>query len=237
MTAVDPCHAQKDRLLLVEDDHAIGAVLVEGLQREGFELTWARDGEDGYAQLATKKPRVLILDWMLPKQDGVKLLQRARQAGIGCPTLFLTARDQVSDRVAGLEAGADDYLCKPFAFAELLARVRALLRRQTAARELWCANLRLDTVSHVASRAGKPIDLTAREYALLEFLMRNKTETITRDMLARDVWKVTQRATPIYNVIDVHIARLRRKLEADDPSRLLHTMRGIGFCLSEKEPW
>lgn len=111
------------------------------------------------------------------------------------------------------------------------------MRRHTATEELCCGNLRLDTVSHLASRGGKSIDLTAREYALLEFLMRNQGETITRDMLARDVWKVRQRATPIHNVIDVHIAHLRRKLEADDPSRLLHTMRGIGFCLSEKEPW
>lgn len=170
---------------------------------------------------------MLILDWMLPEENGVLLLQRGRAAGIACPALFLTARDQIEDRVAGLEAGADDYLCKPFAFAELLARIRALLRRGIQVSDLSCGDLHVDTVNRSVRRGTTILELTVREYALLEFLFRHKNETITRDMLAREVWRITQRATPIDNVIDVHLARLRRKLEFDGRPRLLHTVRGI----------
>lgn len=226
-----------DRLLIIEDDEAIGSTLLQGLRHESFEVRWARDGRQGYAELMEDAPDVLILDWMLPEEDGVSLLQRARAAGIPCPTLFLTARDQIADRVAGLEAGADDYLCKPFAFAELLARIKALLRRGMPLSDLNCGDLHIDTVNRSVRRGMATIDLTVREYAVLEFLLRHKNETITRDMLARDVWKITQRATPIDNVIDVHVARLRRKLETDNRPRLLHTVRGIGYCISEDEPW
>lgn len=226
-----------DRLLLIEDDDAIGSALVQGLRHESFDVRWARDGKRGYAELITDTPDVLILDWMLPEGDGVSLLQRGRAAGVACPALFLTARDQVADRVAGLDAGADDYLCKPFAFAELLARIKALLRRGMPVSELTCGNLYIDTVSRTVRRGSTVLDLTLREYAVLEFLLRHKNETITRDMLAREVWKITQRATPIDNVIDVHVARLRRKLEFDNRPRLLHTVRGVGYCISENEPW
>ena len=226
-----------DRLLISEDDEAIGSTLLQGLRHESFHVRWARDGRQGYAELTQDVPDVLILDWMLPEEDGVSLLQRGRAAGITCPTLFLTARDQIADRVAGLEAGADDYLCKPFAFAELLARIKALLRRSVPLAELSCGDLHIDTVSRSVRRGMTTLDLTVREYAVLEFLLRHKNETITRDMLARDVWKITQRATPIDNVIDVHVARLRRKLESDVRPRLLHTVRGIGYCISENKPW
>lgn len=226
-----------DRILLIEDDLAIGSALLQGLRQECYDVVWMRDGKKGLAELIGNVPDVLILDWMLPERDGVSLLQHARAAGITCPALFLTARDQVTDRVAGLEAGADDYLCKPFAFAELLARIRALLRRGTISSDLVCADLHMDTVNRTVRRGASFLDLTAREHALLEFLLRHRDETITRDMLSRDVWKISQRATPIDNVIDVHIARLRRKLEINGRPRLLHTVRGVGYCMSEREPW
>lgn len=228
---------QPQQILLVEDDHAIGAAVCEGLQREGYSTCWARDGAEGLCRLQQEKPQAMILDWMLPKQDGITLLQRARASGIACPTLFLTARQEVEDRVTGLEVGADDYLCKPFAFAELLARVRVLLRRQVFLPELSCGDLHVDTIERVVTRAGTRIDLTGREYALLEFFLRHKGEAVSREMIAVEVWKVSQRATPLDNVIDVQVARLRRKLESPNPTRLLHTLRGVGFCMSEREPW
>lgn len=226
-----------NRLLLIEDDEAIGSTLLEGLRYESFNVRWARDGKQGYAELTREIPDVLIVDWMLPEEDGVSLLQRGRAAGIVCPALFLTARDQVADRVAGLEAGADDYLCKPFAFAEFLAKITGLLRRGIPVSDLRCSDLHIDTVSRSVRRGTETLELTVSEYAMLEFLLRHKNETITRDMLAREVWQITQRATPIDNVIDVHVARLRRKMESDNRPRLLHTVRGIGYCISESEPW
>lgn len=226
-----------EKILLIEDDYSVGRAVVEGLGREGYQVRWARDGEQGYAWLCSTQPRLLILDWMLPYRDGVSLLKSARKAGNTVPTLFLTARVELVDRIDGLEAGADDYLCKPFAFAELLARVRALLRRQRADRVLQCADLILDTYNRNARRGKILIELTGREYALLAFFLLQQKEVITRDMLARDVWKVVERATPIHNVIDVQIARLRRKLEEGGRPRILHTLRGIGFYLSDKEIW
>jgi DNA-binding response OmpR family regulator len=154
------------------------------------------------------------------------------------PVLVLTARDTIQDRVAGLDSGADDYLVKPFAFAELLARIRALVRRGRAAEapKLGAADLDMDLITRRVTRAGRPVELTVREFELLEYLLRHQGQVVSRDTLARDVWKETARSTPLDNVIDVHIARLRRKVDADYPARLIHTVRGVGFMLREGEP-
>jgi len=224
-------------ILLIEDDFAIGSTLSSGLSKEHFLVTWERDGKSGYESLFANQPQLLILDWMLPNMDGLMLLKLARAKGITCPTLLLTARDQILDRVSGFEAGADDYLCKPFAFAELLARVKALLRRSPPAAVLEFEDIRLDTVKRKAYRGTALLDLTSREVEMLEFFLRHPGEIVTREMLAVDVWKITQRATPINNVIDVQIGRLRRKLDADGQPKLLHTIRGVGFRLSSEERW
>jgi DNA-binding response OmpR family regulator len=179
---------------------------------------------------------LLVLDVMLPDRTGIEILSRLRQNGMRTPVLLLTARDSVEDRVHGLDQGADDYLVKPFAFPELLARVRALLRRGVSEKpsKLKLASLELDIASHSVRRAGTTIDLTAREYELLEYLLRNQGSVVSRDTLAREVWKETARATPIDNVIDVHIARLRRKIDDAYHPKLLHTIRGVGFVLREE---
>jgi two-component system copper resistance phosphate regulon response regulator CusR len=173
----------------------------------------------------------------LPGRSGLEILRQARQNDIRVPVLLLTARDTVDDRVQGLDTGADDYLIKPFAFPELLARIRALLRRGAPPErppKLSVGNLVLDAPGRSVSRAGSAIDLTAREYELLEYLLRNQGAVVSREMLARDVWKETARATPIDNVIDVHIARLRRKIDDGFDRKLLHTVRGVGFTLREE---
>jgi DNA-binding response OmpR family regulator len=165
-------------------------------------------------------------------------LASVRKSGVGTPVLLLTARDTLEDRVNGLNTGADDYLVKPFAFAELLARIRALLRRGRAADSLrlGLADLNMDLVTRKVSRGGQTVELTAREFELLEYLLRHEGQVVLRDMLAREVWKETARGTPLNNVIDVHIARLRRKIDVDQETKLIHTVRGVGFMLSEREP-
>ena len=177
-----------------------------------------------------------MLDVMLPGRNGFEILARLRKNGVSIPVLLLTARDSVEDRVHGLDAGADDYLVKPFAFPELLARVRALLRRGGPEKpgRMSLGNLVVDAAGRSVSRGGKPIELTAREYDLLEYLLRNQGSVVSREMLARDVWKETARATPIDNVIDVHMARLRRKIDDGFEQKLLHTVRGVGFILREE---
>jgi len=172
---------------------------------------------------------------MLPGRDGLEILQTLRARGFLLPVLVLTARDGVSDRVAGLDAGADDYLVKPFAFPELLARVRALLRRSRGDQilRLTVADLVLDVTTREASRSGRPLDLTAREFELLEYLVRHNGVIVSREMLARDVWHETRRGTPLDNVIDVHIARLRKKVDLDSEAKLIQTVRGVGFIVRE----
>jgi two-component system, OmpR family, copper resistance phosphate regulon response regulator CusR len=176
------------------------------------------------------------LDIMLPGRSGLEILRRLRQNGIRTPVLLLTACDSIEDRVQGLDTGADDYLVKPFAFPELLARIRALLRRGTSekAEKMTVGNLVVDGSGRSVSRGGVPIELTAREYDLLEYLIRNVGSVVSREMLARDVWKETARATPIDNVIDVHVARLRRKIDDGFDRKLLHTVRGVGFTLRDE---
>lgn len=226
------------RILIVEDDPKVAGALEAGLATEGFEAALARTGEEGYYLATTEPFDAVLLDLMLPGRSGLEVLASLRKRGLGFPVLVLTARDAVEDRVRGLDAGADDYLIKPFAFAELLARLRALLRRgrPEGAALLRLADLELDPVERTVVRAGELIDLTAREFDLLRFLVRLQGQVVTRDMLARDVWKETARGTPLDNVIDVHIARLRRKIDQGHARRLIHTIRGIGFLAGERQP-
>ncbi len=227
---------ERVNILVVEDEPKLAHALQEGLRAERYQVSVARSGEEGFYLLYSGQFDLLLLDVMLPGRNGCEILAQLRRNGIAIPVLLLTARDSVEDRVHGLDAGADDYLVKPFAFPELLARCRALLRRNTAERpaRLSVGDLALDAAGRTVSRGGQLIELTAREYDLLEYLFRNQGAVVSREMLARDVWKETARATPIDNVIDVHIARLRRKVDDGFDSKLLHTVRGVGFVLREE---
>jgi len=227
------------RILVVEDETKLAAALMEGLRADQYSVQTVQSGEEGFYLAHTESFDLLIFDVMLPGRDGLEIVAALRQKGLATPVLLLTAKDAVEDRVRGLDCGADDYLVKPFAFPELLARVRALLRRgraETPAR-LRLADLEMDTNLREVERAGRPVELTAREFDLLEYLLRNQSHVVSREMLTRDVWKETARHTPLDNVIDVHIARLRKKLDDPFPAKLLHTVRGVGFVLRpEGEP-
>jgi len=224
------------RILIVEDEPKVAGALREGLEQEGFEAVVALTGEDGFFRLHDESFDLVILDLMLPGRSGLQILETMRERGLDTPVLVLTARDTVEDRVAGLDIGADDYLTKPFAFAELVARVRALLRRGSAEETLLRAGeLELDRLARSVTLAGTAIDLTHREFELLEVLMRHAGHVVSREMLARDVWKETMRATPLDNVIDVHVARLRRKIDSDGRLRHIHTVRGVGFVLRPEQ--
>ncbi len=216
------------RILVIEDEDAIADFVVRGLREEGFAVERASDGEDGWHRLRTGAWDVVLLDWWLPGPDGLMLLRRFRQAGYHTPVLFLTARDAVSDRVRGLDSGADDYLCKPFAFEELLARVRALARRQeqTTSTVLAHADVRLDLATQRVERGGHRLDLTAREYALLVFFLRHTGEVLTRTRIYEHVWD--ERYDGLSNTLEVHVMELRRKLGAHGP-RLIHTLRNRGY--------
>jgi DNA-binding response OmpR family regulator len=223
------------RLLVVEDEPKVARALREGLEGEGFAVGLARSGEEAFFLASSEPFDLLILDWMLPGRDGLEVLAALRRKGFLAPVLMLTARDDVGDRVAGLDAGADDYVVKPFAFPELVARVRALLRRGRGDQllRLALADLTIDVPTRTVARAGRPVELTGREYELLEYLVRHKGAIVSREMLARDVWQETERGTPLDNVIDVHIARLRKKVDQGQAVRLIHTVRGVGFTVRE----
>jgi two-component system copper resistance phosphate regulon response regulator CusR len=214
--------------LVIEDEDPIADFLMRGLREEGFTVERAADGEDGWHALQTRAWDIILLDWWLPAMDGLTLLRRFRQAGRTTPVLFLTARDAVSDRVRGLDSGADDYLCKPFAFAELLARVRVLARRQqlSANTVLHFSDLSMDLATHHVERAGKRLDLTAKEYALLLFFVRHPEEVLTRTKIYEQVWEESYDG--LSNTLEVHIVELRRKLE-ELGCRLIHTLRGQGY--------
>jgi len=226
------------RVLVVEDEIKMASLIRRGLRSEGLAADVAIKGEDALWMAASTTYDAIVLDVMLPGIDGFETCRQLREQGIWAPVLMLTARDAIEDRVAGLDGGADDYLVKPFAFAELLARTRALVRRGRAAEapRLGLADLEMDLVTRRVTRADRAIELTVREYELPEFLLRYQGQVVSRETLARDVWKETSRTTPLDNVIDVHIARLRRKVDGDDRPKLIHTIRGVGFMLREGEP-
>lgn len=219
------------RILMIEDEAAIADFVVRGLREEGFTVEHARDGNEGWHALQSGSWDGVLLDWWLPGQDGLSLLRRFRQAGNATPVLFLTARDAVSDRVRGLDDGADDYLCKPFAFSELLARVRVMTRRRDRAtgNVLHYQDVRLDLAAHRAERAGKRLELTAKEEALLVLFLRHPGEVLSRTHIYEHVWE--DRYDGLSNTLEVHVMDLRRKLEAHGP-RLIHTYRGRGYALS-----
>jgi len=226
------------RVLIVEDERKLAQVLSSALQAEHYDVVVAATGEDGFYRANAELFDLVVLDLMLPGRSGLEILQTLRQRRIEAPVLILTARDGVDDRVLGLDLGADDYLVKPFALPELLARIRALLRRGRSSDvlRLKVGDLELDLVARRVLRADRPIDLTAREFELLEYLLRHQGHLVSREMLARDVWKEPRRATPLDNVIDVQMARLRRKVDPEGAARLIHTVRGVGFVVREGEP-
>ncbi|MBY0455718.1 MAG: response regulator transcription factor [Gemmataceae bacterium] len=220
------------RVLLVEDELAIGDFVARGLREEGFVVEWAADCDSAWHELRTRTWDVVLLDWWLPGRDGLSILKSFRATGTGTPVLMITARDAVSDRVRGLDGGADDYLCKPFAFEELLARVRALARRVGAATgtTLAHADVAVDIAAHRAERAGKKLDLTAKEESLLVFFLRHAGEVLSRTRLYEGVWD--DRYDGLSNTLEVHVMELRKKLEAHGP-RLIHTVRGRGYRFGE----
>jgi len=226
------------RVLIVEDERKLAQVLLSALQAEHYDVVVAATGEDGFYRANAELFDLVVLDLMLPGRNGLEILQTLRQRHIGTPVLILTARDGVDDRVLGLDLGADDYLVKPFALPELLARIRALLRRGRPADvlRLKVADLELDLVARRVVRGDRLIDLTGREFELLEYLLRHQGHLVSREMLARDVWKEPRRATPLDNVIDVQMTRLRRKVDGEGLVRLIHTVRGVGFVVREDEP-
>ena len=222
-------------ILIIEDESKVAQALDEGLSSEGYKVTVAKTGEDGFFLAMSQTFDLILLDLMLPGRNGLDILQELRKENKTVPVLILTAKDAIEDRVLGLDSGADDYLVKPFAFPELLARIRALTRRgrPDQALKLKLANLELDCVTRKVVRGSYDILLTGREFELLEYLLRHQGHVVSREMLAHDVWNVTERATPLDNVIDVHINQLRAKMDNDFEDKLLHTIRGVGFILKE----
>ena len=221
------------RVLVVEDEAPIADFLERGLREEGFTVGRAGDGDAAWHALRTARWDVVLLDWWLPGPDGLTLLRRFREADSSTPVLFLTARDAVPDRVRGLDAGADDYLCKPFAFEELLARVRSLARRGRtggAGPVLESHNVRLDLATHRTERDGRPLDLKAKEEALLVFFLRHVGEVLSRTRIYEQVWD--ERFDGLSNTLEVHVHALRQKLEAHGP-RLIHTLRGRGYLFGD----
>ncbi|KPJ76544.1 MAG: hypothetical protein AMK72_01370 [Planctomycetes bacterium SM23_25] len=219
------------RILLVEDDREMVRYLKRGLEESGYAVDAAFDGQEGLRLASAGPYDAVVLDVMLPLKDGMAVVSGMRAEGIRTPVLMLTARDGVDDRVRGLDAGADDYLVKPFSFAELQARLRALLRRGTGetAVELRAADLRMDLVAHRAFRGDDELDLTPKEFALLEYLLRHAGQAVTRTMIINHVWDYD--FNPGTNVVDVHVRRLRLKVDEGHKVRLIHTLRGVGYVL------
>ncbi len=221
------------RLLVVEDQKRHLENLKRGLEAEGYDVIPATSGEEGIECATAGSVDAIVLDLMLPGRDGLDVLLEIRSRGLTIPVLILTARDTVEDKVLGLDSGANDYLVKPFAFAELLARLRVLLRKDTSERELvlWADNLELDLLTRRVNRGGVLLTLTGREYELLEYLLRHKNDIVTRDMIAFEVWKETTGA--MTRIIDVYINSLRKKAERPGWTALIHTVRGVGYVLRD----
>jgi len=220
-------------VLVVEDQMKLLQSLRKGLEEEGYEVLTAATGEEGYYHATTGPIDAIVLDLMLPGRNGLEVLRDLRAQGFAKPILILTARDAVDDRVRGLDGGADDYLVKPFAFAELLARLRALLRRDVTGRELFLRadDLEMDLLARRVVRDGVEVELTRREFELLEYLLRHKNATVTREMIGRDVWKETTGI--LTNVIDVYITQLRKKVDRPPGRQLIQTIRGVGFVMRD----
>ncbi len=219
------------RILIVEDEKKVAGFIKKGLEEETYAVDAAHDGEEGFHLASMNQYDMIILDLMLPNMDGLEVLTRLRDKKINTPILLLTAKDAIEDKVTGLNKGADDYLTKPFAFSELLARVRSLLRRgQTETKtELMVGDLSLDLVSHKVNRKGEEIELTGKEYSLLEYFMRNAGKVLTRTMIAEHVWDYN--FDTFTNVIDVYVNHLRKKIDKQYPAKLLHTLRGVGYVM------
>lgn len=219
------------RILIVEDEKKVAGFIKKGLEEETYAVDVAHDGEEGFHLADMNQYDMIILDLMLPKMDGLEVLTRLRDKKLTTPILLLTAKDAVEDKVTGLNKGADDYLTKPFAFSELLARVRSLLRRgQTETKTvLTVGDLNLDVVSHKVTRGGEEIELTGKEYSLLEYFMRNEGKVLTRTMIAEHVWDYN--FDTFTNVIDVYVNHLRKKIDKKYPAKLLHTLRGVGYVM------
>ncbi|HTD76757.1 MAG TPA: response regulator transcription factor [Chloroflexota bacterium] len=217
-------------ILVVEDDPRIAAFVTRGLEESGYTVTVAHDGEDGFLAARYNDYDLIVLDLMLPKMDGIEVARKLRAAGKATPMLMLTARDTERDKIRGLDVGADDYLTKPFAFGEFLARVRALLRRDTLTRAsiMRIDDLELDTVARQVRRGGRDVALSAREYALLEYLVHHAGQILTREQLAAHVWSDAEVES---NVIDVYVRYLRQKVDAPFGKSLIHTVRGVGYTL------
>ncbi|PLX95547.1 MAG: DNA-binding response regulator [Desulfuromonas sp.] len=221
------------KILVVEDEKKVASFIKRGLEEENFSVDIAANGEEGLYMAESNHYDLILMDIMLPKKDGLTVIKELRAKEVTSPVLCLTAKDSVEDIVAGLDSGSDDYLTKPFAFAELLARVKALVRRGAKDRgaEIYFADLRLDPVTHKVWRSDKEIDLTAKEYGLLEYFMRNPNQVLTRTMIAEHVWDYT--FDSFTNIIDVYVNYLRKKIDKDYNKKLIHTIRGVGYVLKE----
>jgi len=221
------------RLLVVEDENKVLSFLKQGLEEERYIVDTASDGVAGLEMAMNNYFDAIILDVMLPGKDGFTVLKELRDAGVATPVLMLTARNNVEDKVAGLDLGADDYLAKPFEFSELVARLRSLLRRSVPEKstKLRCGELTLDTIAHIAYRNGREIDLTSKEYTLLEYLMRNKNRILSRSTITQHVWR--HNFDPESNIIDVYVKRLRVKIDAENERHLIQSIRGVGYRMRE----
>lgn len=225
------------RVLIVEDEEKVARALKEGLEAEYYDVVTASTGEEGFFLANEQTFDLVLLDLMLPGREGIQILRAMRERGLETPVLILTAKDTVKDRVLGLDTGADDYLVKPFAFSELLARIRALLRRGRTDQvlRLRVEDLEMDLVTRKVSRAGQVMDMPGKEYEFLEYLMRHNGRIVSREMLARDVWNEPDRVSALDNIIDVNAARIRRKIDDPFDNKLLQTVRGVGYILGARE--
>ena len=227
------------QILIAEDDRKTAEAVARGLQVEGFSPCWVEDGVSALQQILQSDFDAVVLDWMLPGLSGMEVIRRAREKHIGVPIILLTARDSVADRIFGLESGADDYLVKPFSLGELTARLRAMVRRirlssdpsSTGPELVSVADLSINLRNRAVTRGEEPIALTGKEFELLQLLATNANRIISRETLARQIWHGLRRATPLDNVIDVHIGNLRRKIDGTRSIKLIHTVRGVGFIL------
>ena len=233
-----PSHNVRQRLLIVEDERKVADALREGLEGENYRVMVEENGEAAFFRLNTEQFDLVLLDLGLPARDGLDILKALRDDNNEIPVLILTARDTTADRVNGLRTGADDYLVKPFAFAELLARIEVLLRRGkvTSTQRLIAGDIEIDLQTRHVTRNRQLIELTAKEYEFLVYLMQHDQQVVSRETIARELWPETVRSTTLNNIIDVHISKLRRKIECGNLTKVIHTVRGVGFMLREEKP-